>query len=70
MTTDEPITEPDNSTVTDWLGQEVAKDDEIADEAVREAGGDMDKAEEIFESRSHVNDPEAVPSVAPSERPS
>jgi hypothetical protein len=40
-----------------------------ADEAVQEAGGDIDKAEKIFEQRSHINDPEAVPSVPQSERP-
>ncbi len=69
MTADEPITEPDNSTVDDWLGQEVPKDEEVADQAVTEAGGDMDKAEQIFEERSHKNDPEQVPTVPQAQRP-
>lgn len=69
MSSDEPITEPDNSTVDDWLGQEVDKDQKVADEAMREAGGDEAKAEKIFDERSHRNDPEAVPQVPESERP-
>jgi hypothetical protein len=44
--------EPPNSTVDDWFGQNVARDEETADQAVAEAGGDMDKAEQIFEERA------------------
>ena len=31
----DPYTEPENSTVDDWLGQEVARDEELADESSR-----------------------------------
>lgn len=44
--------EPDNSTVDDWFGQNAARDEEVADEAMAEAGGDPEKAEEIFEERA------------------
>jgi hypothetical protein len=44
-----PITEADNSTVDDWHGQEVQRDIEAADRAVEEAGGDMARAEQLFE---------------------
>jgi hypothetical protein len=69
MTPDESTEHATDSTVDDWLGQEVAKDDKIADEVVAEAGGDMDEAERLFNERSHRNDPEAVPAVPESERP-
>ena len=52
MPGDEEVQEPDNSTVDDWFGQNVARDEEVADEAMREAGGDEAKAEEIFEERA------------------
>lgn len=44
--------EPDNSTVEDWLGQNVSRDEEVADEAMAEAGGDTNEAEQIFEDRA------------------
>jgi hypothetical protein len=69
MTPDKSTEHATDSTVDDWLGQEVAKDDEIADEVVAEAGGDMDEAERLFNERSHRNDPEAVPAVPESDRP-
>jgi hypothetical protein len=68
MTPDQPGTEPQDSTVDDWLGQEVDKDQKVADEAMAEAGGDEAKAEKIFNERSHANDPEAVPEVPEHER--
>ncbi|HYF46614.1 MAG TPA: hypothetical protein VD926_10425 [Acidimicrobiales bacterium] len=43
---------PDAGTVDDWFGQNVAEDQEVADQAVEDAGGDMDKAEELFEERA------------------
>ena len=46
---DEPYTEPDNSTVDDWHGQELAREQERADELMREAGGDAGEAERRFE---------------------
>jgi hypothetical protein len=42
------VVEPDNSTVDDWFGQNVARDQDVADKAVAEAGGDMEKAERQF----------------------
>ena len=49
---DEEIVEPDNSTVDDWFGQNVARDQDVADKAVAESGGDMDKAEAQFEEEA------------------
>ena len=50
--TEREIREPDNSTVDDWFGQQAAKDAEVADRAVEEAGGDTDRAEQLFEERA------------------
>jgi hypothetical protein len=47
--TDSEIREPDNSTVDDWFGQNVARDQELADQLVEEEGGDEAAAEERFE---------------------
>jgi hypothetical protein len=44
----EEIVEPDNSTVDDWFGQNVARDQDVADKVVADAGGDMDEAEQRF----------------------
>jgi hypothetical protein len=52
----EPIREPENSTVDDWLGQRVARDEELADELVKDSGGDLDKAAERFEQKSDEGD--------------
>ena len=49
---DEQIREPENSTVDDWFGQNVARDQELADELVAEEGGDEDAAEERFEDEA------------------
>jgi hypothetical protein len=49
-TRDEPIVEPENSTVDDWFAQDVERDRATAEAALREAGGDEDLAEEIFEA--------------------
>jgi hypothetical protein len=46
---DPEIREPDNSTVDDWFGQNVARDQDLADELVEEEGGDEQAAEERFE---------------------
>ena len=40
--------EPDNSTVDDWFGQNVARDQELADHLVEDEGGDEAAAEERF----------------------
>jgi len=54
MTTSDqdPRREPDNSTVDDWFGQNVARDQEKADELVDEAGGDEAEAERRFEEEA------------------
>jgi hypothetical protein len=44
-----PIEEPENSTVDDWFGQNVARDQDLADKLVAEEGGDQAAAEERFE---------------------
>jgi len=49
---DEEVQEPDNSTVDDWFGQNVARDQDVADEAMKEAGGDTEKAEKLYEERA------------------
>lgn len=63
------IREPDNSTVDDWLGQEVDRDMDRADQALEEAGGDRGEAERLFAERTAANEPEAVPSVPEEDRP-
>lgn len=42
-------TEPENSTVNDWHGQEVDRDFDAAERAMARAGGDEEVAEELFE---------------------
>lgn len=46
------ITEPENSTVDDWFGQNVARDQDLADELVAEEGGDLHAAEERFDEEA------------------
>jgi hypothetical protein len=46
---DEQIREPENSTVDDWFGQNVARDQDLADEIVDQEDGDGAAAEERFE---------------------
>ena len=48
----EEIVEPENSTVDDWFGQNVARDQDVADKAVAEAGGDMEEAEKRFDEEA------------------
>lgn len=48
----EKIQEPENSTVDDWFGQNVARDQDLADRLVEEEGGDTDAAEERFEDEA------------------
>jgi hypothetical protein len=50
--TGDEVVEPDNSTVDDWFGQNVARDQEVADEVVAESGGDMEEAEKRFEEEA------------------
>lgn len=51
MSTERPITEPENSTVDDWFGQNAARDADLADEIVEEEP-DLDAAEERFEEEA------------------
>lgn len=52
-----------DSTVTDWHGQEVARDIEAAESALAKAGGDESKAEEIYDDirPEHPSDRFKVP---------
>ena len=53
----EPVKEPtEDSTVDDWFGQNVARDQELADELVTEEGGDLDAAEERFDEEAQGQD--------------
>lgn len=52
MADQDEIKEPDNSTVDDWFGQNVARDQDLADELVEETGGDAGAAEERFEEEA------------------
>lgn len=49
---DPEIREPDNSTVDDWFGQNVARDQDLADELVAEEGGDTAAAEDRFDEEA------------------
>jgi hypothetical protein len=53
---DDVIREPDNSTVDDWLGQRVARDEQLIDEAMEETGGDRAEAEQRFEASDEGDD--------------
>ena len=55
------IVEPPNSTVDDWLGQQVSEDDEEVDKLLEETDGDVDEAERRFEERSHEDRPDRLP---------
>ena len=44
-----PYQEPENSTVDDWHGQELARQQEEADRLMEETGGDVDEAESRFD---------------------
>jgi hypothetical protein len=55
------IVEPPNSTVDDWLGQQVSEDEEGVDELLDETGGDVEEAERRFPERSHEDRPDRLP---------
>ncbi|MCU1401255.1 MAG: hypothetical protein JWN62_4364 [Acidimicrobiales bacterium] len=65
----DPYTEPENSTVDDWHGQEVEADTAAAERALAEAGGDESRAEELFEGERPDHPSEAF-KVPENERPS
>ncbi len=49
----DPVEEPkEDSTVDDWFGQNVARDQELADELVAEEGGDLEAAEDRFDEEA------------------
>lgn len=48
----DPHVEPENSTVDNWMGQEVNRDAELADEVMHDAGGDEAEAEKAFNQQS------------------
>lgn len=55
------IVEPPDSTVDDWLGQQVSADEEVVDELLEETGGDVEEAERRFGERSHEDRPDRLP---------
>jgi len=55
------VVEPPNSTVDDWLGQQVDKDEEEVDKLLEETGGDVAEAEKRFPERSHEDRPDRLP---------
>ena len=63
MPKNDPHTEPENSTVDDWMGQEVNEDMKLADKLVDQNDGDLAQAEEQFDQQSAgaEPDPQNVP---------
>jgi hypothetical protein len=61
--TSDAVIEPENSTVDDWFGQDLERDREDADQALIQADGNVELAEEIFEEtrRPHKADRYNVP---------
>lgn len=52
----DPYQEPPNSTVDDWLGQRVQRDEALADELIEESDGDLAEAERRFDERSEAKE--------------
>lgn len=48
QTGQDPITEPENSTADDWIGQRVGRDERRADRALAESGNDLAENERRF----------------------
>ncbi len=46
------VREPENSTVDDWFGQNVSRDQEVADRVAAESGSEAE-AEQAFEEQAH-----------------
>jgi hypothetical protein len=55
------IVDSPNSTVDDWLGQQVSSDEEVVDELLEETDGDVEEAERNFPERSHQDRPDRLP---------
>jgi hypothetical protein len=53
--TDDPYQEGPNSTVDDWLGQQVQRDSERVDELLAEEHGDVAQAEQRFDAEARTN---------------
>jgi hypothetical protein len=58
---DGEVVEPDNSTVDDWLGQQVARDEEVVEDLLDETEGDVEEAERRFAGRSHQDRADRLP---------
>jgi hypothetical protein len=52
----DPLQEPENSTVDDWMGQRVDRDTERAEKLLEETGGDEDEAARRFDDESEAKD--------------
>jgi hypothetical protein len=52
----DPLQEPENSTVDDWMGQRVDRDTERAERLLEETGGDEAEAERRFNQESEAQD--------------
>jgi hypothetical protein len=50
------LREPENSTVDDWLGQRVGRDEERAERLLEQTGGDEAAAEERFDEQSEAEE--------------
>jgi hypothetical protein len=50
------LREPDNSTVDDWLGQRVGRDEERAERLLEQTGGDEAAAEQRFDEQSEAEE--------------
>jgi hypothetical protein len=52
----DPLQEPENSTVDDWMGQRVDRDTERAERLLEETGGDEAEAERRFDQESEAEE--------------
>lgn len=53
---DDAYHEPENSTVDDWMGQRVGRDEERAERLLEEAGGDEQEAARRFDQESEAGE--------------
>lgn len=65
----DPYVEPPNSTVDDWLGQRVQRDEELAERLVEETDGDLAEAEHRFEQQSSERQEYEAAHIQEEERP-
>lgn len=52
----DPLEEPENSTVDDWMGQRVERDTERAERLLEESGGDEQEAARRFDAESEAQE--------------